>query len=129
MDLKRLFLSLACFTNNGPIILQSVAPAYAYGPDRKRTDKIEGLRVTVVFPGNGYDTQTVKVSDPTDRLSVLLDKATASRPVYVDFDGFTASVYTMRGEDGRWRTGVSAKAAAVRVAQAPDDLDLGPEVD
>ena len=27
MDLKRLFLSLACFTNNGPIILQSVAPA------------------------------------------------------------------------------------------------------
>ena len=129
MDLKRLFLSLACFTNNGPIILQSVAPAYAYGPDRKRTDKIEGLRVTVVFPGNGYDTQTVKVSDPTDRLSVLLDKATASRPVYVDFDGFTASVYTMRGEDGRWRTGVSAKAAAVRVVQAPDDLDLGPEVD
>ena len=52
MDLKRLFLSLACFSNNGPIILQSVAPAYAYGPDRKRTDKIEGLRVTVVFPGN-----------------------------------------------------------------------------
>ena len=45
------------------------------------------------------------------------------------FDGFTASVYTMRGEDGRWRTGVSAKAAAVRVVQAPDDLDLGPEVD
>ena len=85
--------------------------------------------MTVVFPGNGYDTQTVKVTDPTDRLSVLLDKATPSHPVYVDFDGFTASVYTMRGEDGRWRTGVSAKAAAVRVVQAPDDLDLGPEVD
>ena len=119
-----------------------MAPDYEYDADNRRTDKVIGLRVTVVFPGNGYDTQTVKVTDPTDRLSVLLDKATASRPVYVDFDGFTASVYTMRGEDGRWRTGVSAKAAAVRVVtgvsakaaavrvvQAPDDLDLGPEVD
>ena len=126
MDLKRLFLSLACFTNNGPIILQSVAPAYAYGPDRKRTDKIEGLRVTVVFPGNGYGTQTVKVSDPADVLSALLDKATPDHPVYVDFDGFSASVYTMRDADGRWRTGVSAKATAVRVVSAPgnDLLDL-----
>ena len=129
MNVKNIRLSLESLSHGGPVILRSVAPDYEYDADNRRTDKVIGLRVTVVFPGNGYDTQTVKVTDPTDRLSVLLDKATASRPVYVDFDGFTASVYTMRGEDGRWRTGVSAKAAAVRVAQAPDDLDLGPEVD
>ena len=129
MNVKNIRLSLESLSHGGPVILRSVAPDYEYDADNRRSDKVVGLRVTVVFPGNGYDTQTVKVTDPTDRLSVLLDKATASRPVYVDFDGFTASVYTMRGEDGRWRTGVSAKAAAVRVAQAPDDLDLGPEVD
>ena len=122
-------MTLDALSHGGPVILKSVAPDYEYDGDNRRTDKVVGLRVTVVFPGNGYDTQTVKVTDPTDRLSVLLDKATPSHPVYVDFDGFTASVYTMRGEDGRWRTGVSAKAAAVRVVQAPDDLDLGPEVD
>lgn len=129
MNVKNIRLSLESLSHGGPVILRSVAPDYEYDADNRRTDKVIGLRVTVVFPGNGYDTQTVKVTDPTDRLSVLLDKATTSRPVYVDFDGFTASVYTMRGEDGRWRTGVSAKAAAVRVVQAPDDLDLGPEVD
>ena len=129
MNVKNIRLSLGSLSHGGPVILRSVAPDYEYDADNRRTDKVIGLRVTVVFPGNGYDTQTVKVTDPTDRLSVLLDKATPSHPVYVDFDGSTASVYTMRGEDGRWRTGVSAKAAAVRVAQAPDDLDLGPEVD
>ena len=129
MQIRNLRLTLDALSHGGPVILKSVAPDYEYDGDNRRTDKVVGLRVTVVFPGNGYDTQTVKVTDPTDRLSVLPDKATASRPVYVDFDGFTASVYTMRGEDGRWRTGVSAKAAAVRVVQAPDDLDLGPEVD
>ena len=129
MQTRNLRLALDALSHGGPVILKSVAPDYEYDGDNRRTDKVVGLRETVVFPGNGYDTQTVKVTDPTDRLSVLLDKATASRPVYVDFDGFTASVYTMRGEDGRWRTGVSAKAAAVRVVQAPDDLDLGPEVD
>ena len=129
MNVKNIRLSLESLSHAAPVTLRSVAPDYEYDADNRRTDKVVGLRVTVVFPGNGYDTQTVKVTDPTDRLSVLLDKATPSHPVYVDFDGFTASVYTMRGEDGRWRTGVSAKAAAVRVVQAPDDLDLGPEVD
>ena len=129
MQIRNLRLSLDALSQGGRVILKDAAPAQEYAADNRRTDKVIGLRVTVVFPGNGYDTQTVKVADPTDRLSVLLNKATPAHPVYVDFDGFTASVYTMRGEDGRWRTGVSAKAAAVRVVQAPDDLDLGPEVD
>lgn len=126
MQIRNLRLSLDALSHGGPVILKDVAPDHEYDADNRRTDKVIGLRVTVVFPGNGYDTQTVKVSDPTDRLSALLDKATPAHPVYVDFDGFTASVYTMRDADGRWRTGVSAKATAVRVVSAPgnDLLDL-----
>ena len=121
MNIRNIKLKLDDFSNNVPIILQSVAPDYEYDADRKRTDKVVGLKATVVFPGNGYDTQVVRVSDPTDRLSALLDKATPSSPVYVDFDGFTASIYTIRGDDGRWRTGVSAKATTVRVVSGPGD--------
>ena len=119
MQIRNLRLSLDALSHGGPVILKDVAPDHEY--DNRRTDKVIGLRVTVVFPGNGYDTQTVKVADPTDRLSVLLNKATPAHPVYVDFDGFTASVYTMRDADGRWRTGVSAKATAVRAVSGPGD--------
>lgn len=129
MNIKNIKLMMDNLSNGGPVILQSVSPDYEYDADRKRTEKVIGLKVTVVFPGNGYDTQVVRVSDPTDRLSALLDKVTPTSPVYVDFDGFTASIYTMRGDDGRWRTGVSAKATTVRVVSLPDDLDIGPEVD
>ena len=121
MQIRNLRLSLDALSHGGPVILKDVAPDHEYDADNRRTDKVIGLRATVVFPGNGYDTQTVKVADPTDRLSVLLDKATPAHPVYVDFDGFTASVYTMRDADGRWRTGVSAKATAVRAVSGPGD--------
>lgn len=130
MDIKNLKLTLDNLSIGGPVILQSVSPDYEYDIDHKRTDRVVGLKIKVVFPGNSYDTQVIRVSDPTDRLSTLLDKATPASPVYVDFDGFTASVYTMRGDDGRWRTGVSAKATGVRVVPGPhDDLDFGTEVD
>ena len=97
MQIRNLRLSLDALSHGGPVILKDVAPDHE------------------------YDTQTVKVADPTDRLSVLLNKATPAHPVYVDFDGFTASVYTMRDADGRWRTGVSAKATAVRAVSGPGD--------
>ena len=129
MDIKNLKLTLDNLSIGGPVILQSVSPDYEYDIDHKRTDRVVGLKIKVVFPGNNYDTQVIRVSDPTDRLSTLLDKATPASPVYVVFDGFTASVYTMRGDDGRWRTGVSAKATTVRVVSPPNDLDVGPEVD
>ena len=130
MNIKNLVLTLDNFTKGGPVILQSVSPDYEYDADRKRTEKVIGLKATVVFPGNGYNTQMVRVSDPTDRLSALLSKSTPASPVYVEFDGFTGSIYTMRGEDGRWRPGVSAKASAVRVVPGPDEkIDFGPEVD
>ena len=121
MNLKNLKLTLDALSRGGPVILKDVAPDYKYDADNRRTDKVIGLRVTVVFPGNGYDTQTVKVADPTDRLSAPLDKATPDHPIYVDFDGFVASVYAMRDADGRWRTGGSAKATAVRVVSGPGD--------
>ena len=80
----------------------------------------------MVFPANSYDPEVVRGSDPTDRLSALLDKSAPTSPVYVDFDGFTASVYAMRGDDGRIRTGVSAKATAVRVIPGPEaTIDFG----
>lgn len=128
MDVKNLKLNQASVTNNGPIILQSVAPDYAYDADHKRTDKITGLKVTVVLPANGYDTLTVKVSDPTDRLSALLEKANFANPVYIGFEGFAASIYTMKDDSGRFRAGVSAKATAVRVIPGPEALDFGEEV-
>lgn len=130
MNIKNLVLTLDNFTKGGPAILQSVAPDYEYNADHKRTDKIIGLRVNVIFPCNSYDFQVIRVADPTDRLSALLSKATPASPVYVEFDGFSGSIYTMRGEDGRWRPGVSAKASAVRVVPGPDEkIDFGPEVD
>lgn len=130
MDIKNLKLTMDNLSNGGPVILQSVSPDYEYDADHKRTEKVIGLKVTVVFPGNGYNTQVVRVSDPTDRLSALLEKATPSAPIYISFEGFNASVYTMRGDDGRWRTGVSAKATGVRVVPGlHDDLDFGTEVD
>lgn len=126
MQVRNVKLGQDNLSNNGPIILQSVSPDYEYDADHKRTDKVIGLKVTVVFPANSYDTQVVRVSDPTDRLSALLDKSAPTSPVYVDFDGFTASVYAMRGDDGRIRTGVSAKATAVRVIPGPEaTIDFG----
>ena len=64
MNVKNIRLSLESLSHGGPVILRSVAPDYEYDADNRRTDKVIGLRVTVVFPGNGYDTQTVKVKPP-----------------------------------------------------------------
>lgn len=126
MNIKNIRINCDALANGGPAIVQSVAPDYEYDADRKRTDKVIGLRVTVVFPSNNYDTQIVKVADPTDRISALLAKATPTTPVYAEFDGFRASIYTMMGTDARFRVGVSARADAVRVVSGAtaDALDL-----
>lgn len=97
------------------MILTEVRPAYEY-KDGQRTDKVIGLKVTVALEKNAYDTLTVTVSNPVDALSTLLDKAEA--PVYVDFEGFTARIYTING-----RTDVSAKADSVHVVTV-DLIDL-----
>lgn len=80
----------------------------------------------MVFPGAGYQTLDVKVSDPTDALTPLLDKG---QTVYVDFDHFEARIYDFTDKaTGVRRMGISAKADAVRVVPGPvaiDDLEVG----
>lgn len=130
MELKNIKLAFSCFSNGGAAILKEITPDHPYRDGKRVLEEIVGRKVTVVLPANGYDTLTVKVADPTDALSPLLGKATPDSPVHVAFDGFTASLYSMRGNDGQWRTGVSAKAEKVRVVQNPsDDLDFGPEIE
>lgn len=113
MNLKNLDISIGSFSKGGSIIVTDVAPDYAYVNNERDLTKVIGLRVTVVFPGNNYDTQVVKVSNPVDRLSVLLAKATPDKPLYVQFINFHASIYSIRGDDGKYHTGVSAKASDV----------------
>ena len=118
MQLKNLALTPENFTNGGPMVLTDVKTGYEY-KDGQRTDKVVGLKVTVVFPSNGYDTQTVTVADTVDRLSAALSKATPEHPVYVTFKGFNARVYVMNG-----RPGVSAKADSVQIVDDNTIVDI-----
>ena len=122
VELRNLKLGFDSFTNGGPAILQGIAPAHPFRDGKQVKEEICGRKVTVVFPENKYDSLTVTVADPTDALTPLLDRATASAPVYVAFDGFSATVYAMRGADGQFRSGISAKADKVRVVDASDAI-------
>ena len=115
MNVKNIKPSKESLTNGGGMILTDVRPAYEY-KDGKRTDKVVGLKVATVLEKNAYDTLTVTVANPVDTLSAVLEKAEA--PVYVDFEGFTARIYTING-----RVDVSAKADSVHIVTA-DTIDL-----
>lgn len=106
MQLKHVTPTLETLSNNGPVIVTGVKPTYEY-KDGQRLDKVTGLTVEVVLPRNHYDTLSVKVSDPVDRLSAALE---TGEPVHVTFLGFTAKLYVMNG-----RGGVSAKADKVQI--------------
>lgn len=122
MDPKKLDIRIEAFSKGGPVIATDITPAYPYVNGARDTTKITGQRVTAVFPANGYESQVVKVSTPLDNLSPLLERATPDKPVRVTFEGFTASIYSMRGDDGRWRTGISAKATGVKPVLDDDDI-------
>lgn len=113
MILQNIKLKMENFSNGGPVIATGAKPAYAY-ENGNRLDKVIGLKVSVVFPSNVYDTLSVTVADPVDRLSAALDKGA---PVYVSFSGFTARMYVMNG-----RSGVTAKADSVQIAADDDEL-------
>lgn len=116
MNIKNVNLNKESLTNDGGMILTEVRHAYQY-KDGQRTDTVVGLKVTVALEKNHYDTLTVTVAGQMDTLSSVLKKAEG--PVYVDFDGFTARLYTMNG-----RTDVSAKADGVHVvANATTEID------
>lgn len=110
-------LSLENFSNGGPVVLEGVRVSYEY-QNNLRTDKVNGLKVTVVLPANRYEKLTVTVADPVDRLSAVLDKTPAGTPVMVAFVNFTAKVYRDRNGD----KAISAKADSVRIVADDDDL-------
>nr|WP_325204475.1 hypothetical protein [uncultured Oscillibacter sp.] len=121
-DLTTLLLPLLILARNGPVIATKIAALHPYRDGHSIKEEIIGRRVTVVFPGAGYQTLDVKVSDPTDALTPLLDKG---NPVYVDFDNFVGKIYDFADKTtGIRRLGISAKATAVRVVAAPNTDDL-----
>ena len=121
-DLTTLLLPLLNLARNGPVIATKIAALHPYRDGHSIKEEIVGRRVTVVFPGAGYQTLDVKVSDPTDALTSLLDKG---NPVYVDFDNFVGKIYDFADKTtGIRRLGISAKATAVRVVAAPNTDDL-----
>ena len=121
-DLTTLLLPLLILARNGPVIVTKIDPLHPFRDGHTIREEIVGRRVTVVFPGAGYQTLDVKVSDPTDALTPLLDKG---NPVYVDFDNFVGKIYDFADKTtGIRRLGISAKATAVRVVAAPNTDDL-----
>lgn len=115
MLIRNVSLTMENLSKNGPVIATEAKTAYDY-KDGQRLDKVIGLKVSVVFPGNHYDTLAVTVADPVDRLSAVLAKGD---PVHVAFQNFTAKFYVMNG-----RGGVSAKADSVQIVDdAIIDLD------
>lgn len=117
MKINNIVLSKDNLTKGGGMILTGVRPAYEYNGNT-RSDKVIGLKVSVVLEKNAYDTLAVTVADPVDKLSAVLEKANGA-PVYVDFVGLTARVYSMNG-----RTDVSAKAESVYVVNNNVVIDL-----
>ena len=121
-DLTTLLLPLLILARNGPVIATKIAALHPYRDGHSIKEEIIGRRVTVVFPGAGYQTLIHQVSDPTDALTPLLDKG---NPVYVDFDNFVGKIYDFADKTtGIRRLGISAKATAVRVVAAPNTDDL-----
>lgn len=110
-DLKK--LDLENLSNGGRAILDEVRPGYEY-KDGQRTDKVNGLKVTVIFPANHYVKHTITVADPVDRLTAVLDTAPAGTEICVDFQNPTVKVY--RDRDGHEQ--ISVKADAVKLADA-----------
>lgn len=120
-DLTTLLLPLSILAHEGAVIATKIAAMHPYRDGHTIKEEIVGRRVTVVFPGAGYQTLDVKVSDPTDALTPLLDKG---KPIYVDFDGFVAKPYDFVDKaTGVRRMGISAKADSVRVVPAPGSAD------
>ena len=118
-NITTLVLTLALLARNGAVIATKITALHPFRDGHTIREEIIGRRVTVVFPAAGYQTLDIKVSDPTDALTPLLNQG---KTVYVDFDGFEARVYDFTDKaTGTRRMGISAKADAVRVVPGPGD--------
>lgn len=120
MDISSLKLDFNAFSKGGLAIAAKIAPLHPFRDGHSVKEEITGRRVTVVFPNAGYQTQDVKVSDPTDAITALLEKG---ETVYVEFKNFEGRVYDFTDKSGVRRLGISAKADAVRVVPAPASDD------
>lgn len=121
-SIQGLVLDQDVLARGGPTIATKIKASHPFRDGHTVQEEIIGRRVTVVFPAADYQTLDVKVSDPTDALTVLLDKG---KPVYVDFDNFEARVYDfVDRETGQRRMGISAKADAVRVVPGPTVIEV-----
>jgi len=112
MQFKNINLTFHDLFRDGPVISTEVNPAHEY-KDGQCQDKVNGLKVSMVFPDNHYNTLTVTVTGPVDRLSTALGKGES---VHVTFQGFTARPYVINN-----RGGVSSKVDGVQIV---DDNDL-----
>lgn len=122
-DISKLALPLSAFTGDGPVIATKIDAIHPFREGKSIAEEIIGRKVTVVFPGNGYEALEVKVSDPVDAISPLLKNATFMSPVYVDFDDFEARLYEMTDRETKSRRVVlSVKAKAVRVVSSPGEV-------
>ena len=118
-DIRTLTFTLAFLAHNGVAIVTKIAALNPFRDGHTIQEEIIGRRVTVVFPSAGYQTLDVKVSDPTDSLSVLLERG---QTVYVDFVDFEAKVYDFTDKvTGKRHLGITAKASAVKAIEFPDD--------
>ena len=125
IDISKIPLTLSQFANGGPVIATGIAPINPFRDGHSVTEEVVGRKITVVFPDNGYETQEIKVSDPTDALTPLLKEASFSNPVFVEFPGFVGRIYLIRDKiTGEKNLVVSAKADSVRVVPAPGTDDL-----
>ena len=73
-EIKDLGLDLGALSKDGPVIATKITAMHPFRDGHTVKEEITGRRVTVVFPAAGYQTLDVKVSDPTDALTPLLDK-------------------------------------------------------
>lgn len=110
-DLKK--LGMENLSNGGRAILDAVGPSYEYRNGQK-TDKVNGLKVTVVFPANRYAKHTITVADPVDRLTAVLDTTPAGNEICVTFQNVTVKIY--RDHDGKEQ--LSVKAESVKILEA-----------
>lgn len=124
-DLTSLNIDLSTLANGGSVIATKIVPQHPFRDGHTVREEIIGRRVTVVFPAAGYQTLDVKVSDPVDSITPLLDKG---KTVHVDFEGFVGKIYDFPDKTtGARHLGISAKATAVRVVPAPglaDDIEI-----
>ena len=103
-DLKK--LEMENLSNGGRAILDAVGPSYEYRNGQK-TDKVNGLKATVVFPANRYAKHTITVA-------AVLDTTPAGNEICVTFQNVTVKIY--RDHDGKEQ--LSVKAESVKILEA-----------